>query len=100
MNNLSISLNDLIGLGSFIIMAVGIIKIIFSATKPIKLLQEKVEAHENRLNEVIIGQAEHAKSTRIICKGMLALVEHEITGNSIEKLSLIKAEFQEYLINK
>lgn len=35
-----------------------------------------------------------------ICKGILAIMDHELTGNSVERLKKTKEELQDYLIEK
>ena len=37
---------------------------------------------------------------RVLCQGMLAMLNHEITGNSVEKLKKAQEEMQTYLINR
>lgn len=33
----------------------------------------------------------------LMCKGMLAILDHEVTGNSIDKLKSVKDELRNYL---
>lgn len=47
----------------------------------------------NELKKIEIG-------TEKICKCVLAITDHELTGNSIENLRTAKNEMQEYLITK
>lgn len=35
-----------------------------------------------------------------ICKGILAIMDHELTGNSVDRLKKTKEELQDYLIEK
>ena len=49
---------------------------------------------------MIIRDYYQLKSNQMLCKSMLALLDHEITKNSIEKLKKVKTEMQNYLIEK
>ncbi len=37
---------------------------------------------------------------KVICRGILALLSHEINGNSIDKLTRSQAEMTDYLIDR
>ena len=37
---------------------------------------------------------------QLLCKGMLALMESQLTGNNHEKLKVVKDQMQEYLIER
>lgn len=37
---------------------------------------------------------------RVICRGILALLSHEINGNSVEKLTKAQTEITDFLIDK
>ena len=58
---------------------------------------ENVEYKTTRLENHQKGTEEFAK---IMCNSMLALLDHEITGNNFEKLKQAKDEIKQYLINK
>lgn len=55
--------------------------------------KEKLEEHDKAIKEI-------AESNKAICKALLLLMEHAVTGNSVEKLKKGKQELQEYLINR
>lgn len=48
---------------------------------------------KKRLDSVEAGQ-------KALCRGMLALLNHEITGNSVDKLKDAQNTITEFLINK
>ena len=68
-----------------------------SAFDELKAKVEKLENYQNidhkELKTVELGNEK-------ICKGILAIMDHELTGNSIEKLRKTKDEIQDYLIEK
>lgn len=52
----------------------------------------KLNRDNQRLNSLEGGN-------KVLCQGMLAMLNHEITGNSIERLKKAQDNMQEYLIN-
>lgn len=61
--------------------------------KKINELDERLKAIEDNLNE-------QNDFTKVMCNSMLALLDHNINGNSIESLKSAKNEIKEYLIQK
>ena len=85
--------------GAISIIGGGITMIIRLFT-PYKKMRYTVEKHTQLLEKDNKRINETEESNKIICKTLLVLIEHEITGNSIDKLKSTKQELQEYLINK
>lgn len=54
---------------------------------------EKLKRDDKRLISLEDGN-------RALCQGMLAMLNHEITGNSIDKLRKAQDDMQNYLINR
>lgn len=54
---------------------------------------EKLDRDNKRLNTLEDGN-------KVLCQGMLAMLNHEITGNSIDKLRIAQEAMQNYLINR
>ena len=40
------------------------------------------------------------KGNKVICRGILALLSHEINGNSVDKLKASQSEMTDYLIER
>ena len=55
--------------------------------------KEKLEEHDKAIKEI-------SADNKAICKALLLLMEHAVTGNSVDKLKKGKQELQEYLINR
>ena len=53
----------------------------------------KLDRDNKRLNALEEGN-------KVLCQGMLAMLNHEITGNSIEKLRNAQELMNSYLINR
>ncbi len=89
---------------SFIAAVWAVVKIAIEIFKEItkgdKELKIKVEEHEVKLrhdNERLITIED---STKMIMKGMSVLINHNLTGNGIDKMKEARDELQEFLINK
>ena len=53
----------------------------------------KLNKDEKRISSLEEGN-------KALCQGMLAMLNHEITGNSVDKLRKAQETMQEYLINR
>lgn len=68
--------------------------------KPVTDISEIVDQHEQKLhndNERLIHMEE---ANRIMLRGVMALLSHEINGNSIDKLKTSYDEIYKFLIEK
>lgn len=90
----------LLAVMAFIVLLGNVIKTIKGWTKPLNDMESwredvntKLEKDNKRLNDLEEGN-------RVICRGILALLSHEINGNSKEKLMNSQKEITDYLINR
>lgn len=58
-----------------------------------KATDEKLKNDNERLNAL-------ESANRVLCHSLLAIMNHEITGNSIENLKKAQKEMQDYLIDR
>ncbi len=100
MENVTITFSTLLGAFGFIAAAgaaAGVVAKIFSPFKKLKERVTKIEKYQasdlGRLDELEQG-------SRAIQRATLALIDHAITGNSVDKLKGAKKELEEYLISK
>ena len=56
-------------------------------------VDQKLDKDKGRIDSLSEGQ-------KVICRGILALLSHEINGNSVEKLKTALQETTDYLIEK
>ncbi|MCD2493322.1 CTP synthase [Lacrimispora sp. NSJ-141] len=98
--NLSITIKTILTVMGIITAAGGAIGVIIKVLSPYNRLKKRVSKHDDLLENDNNRLKEIEESNKHICKSMLVLLDHEITGNSIEKLKNAKSEMQEYLINK
>ena len=66
----------------------------------INKIDKRVENVENKTVELENHQKANDEFTKIMCNSMLALLNHSITGSSVEKLKEAEEEIKQYLINK
>lgn len=59
----------------------------------IKSHTRALEEHRDQINAIEAGN-------KVLCRGILALLSHEINGNSTEKLKASHQEITDYLIEK
>jgi len=79
--------------GSASVFIAKVIAPAFRLTARVKMLEE----HDKKDFEAI----EEIKNTnRLLCEGILSILENTITGNSTENLKTVKKKIQEYLIRK
>lgn len=100
LDRLAISLSDIVTLCGVIGAIYGVIKIYKEVRKPSSTLSNMVEEHGLMLKNDFKRLNEVEESNKMMCKCMLVLLNHEITGNGIDKMKVARDELQEYLINK
>lgn len=67
---------------------------------PVNNLEEKVNDHDERLDRDHKRLNDLEESNRIIMRALMAMLSHEINGNSDEKLKASFDEIQQFLIEK
>ena len=75
-------------------------KIVKEARKPNDDLKAKVEKHDRLLDKDNKRLEEIESSNQMILKSLLVIINHDITGNGIEKMKTARADLEEYLINR
>lgn len=59
----------------------------------VRALEENYKVHQETMEDV-------KNTNRLLCEGILSILDNTITGNSVENLKAVKAEIQDYLIRK
>nr|DAF75512.1 MAG TPA: hypothetical protein [Caudoviricetes sp.] len=98
--NLIITTDQIIWFCSFIGGLWALWKIVKEAKKPNDDLKKKVEHHDHLLDTDNRRLNKFDESNQMILKSMLVMINHEITGNGIEKMRETRDELQDYLIHK
>lgn len=60
----------------------------------------KLASHQKAIEDIDREIAEVDKGNKVLCRGILALLSHEINGNSNDKLLASQQEITNYLIEK
>ena len=61
---------------------------------------EELKNHEIRIKDLEEKTKDQDGFIKVLCNSILALVSHEINGNSTEKLKDAQKELQDFLINR
>ena len=96
----TITSTQIIGFCALITSLWGVWKIIKELKKPNNDLKEKVAKHDALLDKDNERLVDIEDSNRMILQCLLVIMNHEITGNGIDKMKESRDELQEYLINK
>lgn len=85
---------------AFIVLLANAIKAIKDWKKPADDLQSWRRDVDTKLNNDNQRLNDLEEGNRVICRGILAMLSHEINGNSNDKLLASQQEITNYLINK
>lgn len=107
----NITFAQLAGLAALVLVLVGAYNTIMNAVKtyreekkrkdqPVNSLETKVNEHEEKLKKDYERLNELEEANRIQMRALMAMLHHEIDGNSIEGLKKAFEEIQQYLIEK
>ena len=66
----------------------------------INKLDKRVESVEAKTSVLENHQKQNDEFTKIMCNSMLALLNHSITGSSVDELRKAEEEIKHYLINR
>ena len=66
----------------------------------VTLHDKALKDHELRIRKLEDDSKDQEEFTKVLCSSVLALVSHEINGNSIDKLEHAQEELQHFLVNK
>ena len=97
---ITITTSQIIWICSFIGAIWGVWKIAKEIRKPSDDLKAKVEKHDALLDKDNKRLQEIENSNQMILKSLLVIINHDVTGNGIEKMKTTRDELQEYLINR
>ena len=96
----TISSTQILALCAFITAVWGVYKIVKELKKPNDDLKNTVARHDKLLDNDDKRLKEIENSNRMILQCLLVIINHDITGNGIEKMKTARDELQEYLINR
>ena len=100
MPQFTVSLDQIMWFCTFVAGLWAVWKIVKEIIKPSEDLKRKVEKHDRLLDKDNQRLAQIETSNRMALQCLLDLINHDITGNGIEKMKETREELQNYLINK
>ena len=96
----TISSAQILALCAFITAIWGVYKIVKELKKPNEDLHEEVERHSRLLDSDNKRLDEIEQSNKMILQTLLVIINHDITGNGIDKMKDTRDKLQEYLIER
>ena len=78
----------------------GVYKIVKEVKKPSDDMKAKLQKHDQLLSDDNERLKEVENSNKMILQCLLVIINHDITGNCIDRMKEARDELQEYLINK
>lgn len=78
----------------------GVVKIVKEFKKPSEDLKATVENHDEQLGGINERLKTLEDSNKMVLQCLLVIINHDISGNGIEKMKGARDELQEFLINK
>lgn len=98
--NFTITSAQILTFCAFLTTLWGVWKIVKEIKKPNDDLKNTVARHDKLLDNDDKRLKEIENSNRMILQCLLVIINHDITGNGIEKMKTARDELQEYLINR
>lgn len=96
----TISSAHILAICSLITAVWGVYKIVKELKKPNENLKEEVARHSQLLDTDNERLNDIEESNRMVLQSLLVIINHEITGNGIEKMKDTRDKLQEYLIER
>ena len=90
----------LLAIAGAIVLIGNVVKTIRDWRKPSANMQEWKREVDQKLNEDSKRLSSIEKGNKIITRGMLAMISHELNGNSDDKLRASQTEITNYLIER
>ena len=100
MENFAITINDILYLCGIVVTIWGAYKVIKEVRKPGNDLKETVKKHEELLKKDRAEIDEIKERNKVICKSIMTMINHELSGNDISNMRKMRDELNQYLIDK
>ena len=96
----TITSQQILGVCSFIVAVWGAWKIVKEIKKPGDDIKKQVEKHQELLDNDNKRLSEIEASNKLMLQALLVSINHDITGNGLEKMKEVRDKLQDYLIER
>lgn len=96
----TVSSNQILAFCGLITALWGVWKIVKEIKKPNEDMKAMVDKHSRILDNDNNRLKEVESSNQMTLKCLSVIINHEITGNGIDKMKEVREELQNYLINR
>ncbi len=100
MENSTIAVSDIAYLLGFIVSVWGVVKIFKEVVTPYRIKMKEIEKNTEYLRRDDKRIKDLEDSHAMIYEYLLVMLNHEITGNGVDKMKQVRDEMQEFIINK
>lgn len=107
MENITITIETILAIFGGLICISGGVSVVVKLFNPFKKLKAQVQEHEDKLSsdfqkfENLNADIEEIKeSERVICRSLMLIINHDITGNGVDKLKQQRDNLEQHLIDK
>lgn len=98
--NFEITSEQILGFCALITALWGVWKIVKEVKKPNNDLKAEVAKHTELLDGDNKRLKEVEESNKMILQCLLVIINHDITGNGLEKMKEARDKLQDYLVNR
>ena len=95
-----ITSEEILYLCGFVAAVWGVWKIIKEVRKPNEDLRTLVKEHEHRIEDDESRLKEYEDTNQMVLKCLLAIINHEITGNGVDRMKKLRDDLNDFLIDK
>lgn len=95
-----ITSEEILYLCGFIAAVWGVWKIIKEVRKPNEDFKTLVKEHEEKIKEDENRLKEYEDTNQMVLKCLLAIINHEITGNGVDRMKKLRDDLNDFLIDK
>ena len=67
---------------------------------PFRQVQAKLKRHDELLDNDKRKLDDHEESMKLVLRAQMTLIDHELTGNNVDRLREVKNDINAYLINR
>lgn len=98
-HDLAITMQTILSMFGAISVVVAGSASIAKMLSPFKELKQKINEHDVVISNMKAEMTNQSNMQREVCKSLIVIMNHEITGNSVDKLKQRQEDLQQFLID-